>query len=272
MRSASHRAISHSSPTESSSSKSLENIRCGPRHLPFPSKAEYVQYLDFFFNDINPCHPCLNEADFRSRCQSLLTTRIIDPSDVRILALNYILFACTDILVHVSPVQERGRLPGWRWYLAADELMQKRKISGRGDLSLAQFLVYEVSRLPSARRKSTQSISGTLLNFNEALYLTHADKANAAYNVAGLACRLSFQFGLHQQRLWGTGCSPFLRHMRQRLFWTIYFIDRRISLSCGRPYGVRDSDIDVDLPAMIDDKACGVFASRSLPDTLKNRC
>ncbi|OAQ87710.1 hypothetical protein VFPBJ_01750 [Purpureocillium lilacinum] len=143
MRSASHRAISHSSPTESSSSKSLENIRCGPRHLPFPSKAEYVQYLDFFFNDINPCHPCLNEADFRSRCQSLLTTRTIDPSDVCILALNYILFACTDILVHVSPVQERGRLPGWRWYLAADELMQKRKISGRGDLSLAQFLVYE---------------------------------------------------------------------------------------------------------------------------------
>lgn len=42
--------------------------------------------------------------------------------------------------------------------------------------------------------------------------------------------------------------------MRQRLFWTVYFVDRRISLSCGRPYGLRDSDIDVDEPAWVDDK------------------
>ena len=134
-----------SSPTESSSSKPLETISCGRRHLPFPDKAEYTRYLDFFFNDINPCHPCLNEADFRHRCRSLLMERTVDSTEVCFLALNYILFACTDILVHVSPTQERGRLPGWRWYLAADELMQKRKISGRGDFSLAQFLVYEVT-------------------------------------------------------------------------------------------------------------------------------
>jgi hypothetical protein len=63
--------------------------------------------------------------------------------------LNYVLFACTDILVQVSPFQEKSTLPGWRWYRAADDLMQKRRISGRGDLSLAQFLVYEVCSGPS---------------------------------------------------------------------------------------------------------------------------
>lgn len=82
----------------------------------------------------------------------------------------------------------------------------------------------------------------------------HTDMPNAAYNVAGLACRASFQFGLHQQSFWGDDCSPYLAHMRQRLFWTVYFIDRRISLSCGRPYAIRDSDIDLDEPEWVDDK------------------
>ncbi|KAL1853090.1 hypothetical protein VTK73DRAFT_9106 [Phialemonium thermophilum] len=52
--------------------------------------------------------------------------------------------------------------------------------------------------------------------------------------------------------------------MRQRLFWTVYFLDRRISLSCGRPYAIRDSDVDVDLPAWIDDKA--LYPDQPLPD------
>jgi hypothetical protein len=96
--------------------------------------------------------------------------------------------------------------------------------------------------------------------------LTHADKGNAAYNIIGLACRLCFQFGLHQQSRWGPECTPFSRHIRQRLFWSVYFVDRRISLSCGRPYGIRDSDIDVDKPAWIDDKALNPDQELPPPD------
>lgn len=51
--------------------------------------------------------------------------------------------------------------------------------------------------------------------------------------------------------------------MRQRLFWNVYFVDRRISLSCGRPYGIRDTDIHVDKPAWIDDKV--LHPDRDLP-------
>ena len=42
--------------------------------------------------------------------------------------------------------------------------------------------------------------------------------------------------------------------MKQRILWTTYFVDRRIALSCGRPYGMADRDIDVDLPVWISDK------------------
>lgn len=42
--------------------------------------------------------------------------------------------------------------------------------------------------------------------------------------------------------------------MRQRIFWTVYFVDRRISLSCGRPYSIREADIEIEQPAYLCDK------------------
>lgn len=130
--------------TSSLDSLVQNSVRIGKRSLPFPSQEEYARYLDFIFEDINACHPCLNENDFRSKCGALLTTRTMEPRDACLLATNYILFACADILTHVGPIEKNKPLPGWQWYAAADELMGKRKTSGRADLSLIQFLVYEV--------------------------------------------------------------------------------------------------------------------------------
>lgn len=81
----------------------------------------------------------------------------------------------------------------------------------------------------------------------------HVDKANAAYSVIGVAARLCFQARLHQQSIW-RNYTPFETHMRQRIFWTVYFLDRRISLSCGRPYSLREADIDIEQPAYLYDK------------------
>ncbi|KAJ5611477.1 hypothetical protein N7528_008582 [Penicillium herquei] len=217
-------------------------IRFGSRKIPFPGPAEYARYLDFFFGDINTCHPCLNEADFSSRTQKLIALGRAEPADASLLATNFILFALTDILTDITPVRKGRPLPGWQWYSLADDIMGKRKISGRGDLRLIQFLIYE------------------------ALYLTHADKPNAAYNISGLACRLCFQLGIHQQDLWAQSCTPFSRHMRQRVFWTVYYLDRRISLSCGRPYGIRDCDVSVDQPDWIDDQAISPDQELPAPD------
>ncbi|KPI41788.1 putative transcriptional regulatory protein [Cyphellophora attinorum] len=206
-------------------------VSIGTTSLAFPSLTQYDKYLAFFFADINPCHSCVNEADFRTRAESLVTTRKVAREEVWFLALNYIIFACADILQDVEALNETRKLPGWEWFLIAESLVGKRKIGGRGDASLIQYLIYE------------------------AFYLVHADKPNAAYNSIGLACRRCFQFGLHQQSIDASISDGFTRHMRQRLLWTVYFVDRRISLSCGRPYGIRDSDINMELPAFINDAA-----------------
>lgn len=53
--------------------------------------------------------------------------------------------------------------------------------------------------------------------------------------------------GLHDNRRWRRLFGDDIERP-QRIFWTLYYVDRRISLSCGRPYGIRDSDIHVEEP------------------------
>jgi hypothetical protein len=215
------------------------SISVGRDSLAFPEPTAYESYLDFFFKDINPCHSCVNEADFRSKAIALISTQRIKREDLWFLALNYIIFACADILQDTNTEVHNKELPGWNWFQIAEELIGNRKVGGGGDASLVQYLIYE------------------------AFYLMHADKPNAAYNSIGLACRRCFQFGLHQGTGGNSSGDELTVHMRQRLLWTVYFVDRRISLSCGRPYGMRDHDIRLDLPQPIDDAE--IQASQALP-------
>lgn len=133
-----------STPNGGFTSQRLSTIRVGSRKLPFPSEDDYRRYIEFFFDDINACHPCVNEADFRARSEKLLT--IAGPNiDTHLLALNYSIFACTDILVDMSPNDQMRQPPGWQWFLAADSLVGKRKFGGRASMTLIQFLVFEAS-------------------------------------------------------------------------------------------------------------------------------
>jgi hypothetical protein len=164
------------------------------------------------------------------RSEKMIANPNLDHRESCFLALHYIIFACSEVLQEFSPPEEARFPPGWVWYSAADELIGRSKFNGQGDLSLLQFLILE------------------------AFYLTHEDKPNAAYNISGLACRLCFQFGLHQQSRWDERNDTYQAHMKQRILWTAYFVDRRIALSCGRPYGMNDRDIEVDFPSWISDQ------------------
>ena len=205
--------------------ESRSTIQFASRTLPFVSSVEHDDYLHFFFHDINPCHSCVNEADFQTKVAHLRSGPAVTKDNLSFLALNYIIFACADVLQNIELNQSEATTPGWSWYLAADGIIGKLKVSGSVDVSLIQFLIYE------------------------SFYLMHADKPNAAYTTIGLACRRCFQMGYHQQG----PTEDFVEHMKQRIFWTTYYVDRRISLSCGRPYGIRDTDISVSLPEFLDD-------------------
>jgi hypothetical protein len=120
-----HRA-SHASmpPLRREFSSGPTEIRIGTRTLPFPSPAQYNEYLDFFFEDINACHPCVNESDFRKRSEHMLATPQLGREMSCFLSLHYIIFACADILRHFTEADDENELAsGLQWYHAADELV-----------------------------------------------------------------------------------------------------------------------------------------------------
>jgi hypothetical protein len=88
-------SISAVSP--SSSADAAATIRVGSRTFAFPTPAEYQSYLDLFFDDIAPYYPCVNELEFRINSERLLLAPAIQADHVSLLALNYIVFACSTI-------------------------------------------------------------------------------------------------------------------------------------------------------------------------------
>ena len=120
-------------------------IQVGNKKLPYPSPADYQQYLASFFTDIHLSHPCIDESEFRGRSEHMLASTTIPLQDHQFLALNYSIFACCDILLNVAPI-DTGKPKGWRWLELADDLVDKRSLlNGSGDLTLIQCVLFQVS-------------------------------------------------------------------------------------------------------------------------------
>jgi hypothetical protein len=122
-------------------------VHLGNQAMPFPSPAEYQQYLMSFFTDIHLSHPCIDETDFRSRGEHMLANAAIQPEERHFLALNYIVFACCDVLLNVSPL-DTSKPAGWQWSEIADDLLDKKSLlSGNGDLTLVQCVLFQASSI-----------------------------------------------------------------------------------------------------------------------------
>jgi len=129
---------------------------------------------------------------------------------------------CTDSTIH----------SGWQEFSRATHLLQHITWLGQGDVMTLQILLIDT------------------------LYLLYVEENNAAYDALSRTVRLVFQNGLHGESGW-RNCTPFETHMRQRIFWSIYCLDKTVSQACGLPYLLRDSECRVRLPAAIDDTDIG---------------
>ncbi|XPS73054.1 hypothetical protein M3J09_005207 [Ascochyta lentis] len=202
----------------------ITTLRLGSRSLVFPAPATYQQYIDCFFRELQCFHPCVDEQLFRLRSESMLAKPEVHHDDVCFLALNYIIFAWHDASSETAEPNPDNKPAGWHWLQLADDAVGSRQLYGQGDVSLAQFLVFK------------------------ALYCALIDQPSLAYNTTGLASRYVLQQGLNRQSS-HAGSGVWQTYERLRVFWSVLIVDRRISLSCGRPYTIRDIDIDVERPS-----------------------
>ncbi|KAF2621566.1 hypothetical protein BU25DRAFT_426337 [Macroventuria anomochaeta] len=80
------------------------------------------------------------------------------------------------------------------------------------------------------------------------LFLVSMLRLNAASRLGGLVIRMALQLGLHRCPTRFPSFSVGEKEHRQRIFWSLYAIDRFICQSMGLPLSLHDDDVDVCYP------------------------
>nr|XP_031860300.1 uncharacterized protein CI109_004184 [Kwoniella shandongensis]KAA5527372.1 hypothetical protein CI109_004184 [Kwoniella shandongensis] len=84
----------------------------------------------------------------------------------------------------------------------------------------------------------------------QAVYSLRDSRGPSIWHLSGVCIRLCITLGLHRNLPMSTarGLTKYTIEMRKRVFWTCYTMDRMMSMLLGRPPGISDDDIDVELP------------------------
>jgi hypothetical protein len=94
----------------------------------------------------------------------------------------------------------------------------------------------------------------TLLSLQAAisvqLFLVSMLRLNAASRLGGMVIRMALQLGLHRCPARFPSFSVEEKENRQRIFWSLYAIDRFICQSMGLPLSLHDDDVDVCYPTV----------------------
>ncbi|KAE8383334.1 hypothetical protein BDV26DRAFT_277281 [Aspergillus bertholletiae] len=83
-------------------------------------------------------------------------------------------------------------------------------------------------------------------------YHLRSASSQGMWYMIGLAMRTAIDLGLHRKAN-EVNLDPFTAQLRRRLFWTVYYLERVISMSLGRPFSIADRNIDLPLPLDVDD-------------------
>lgn len=86
-----------------------------------------------------------------------------------------------------------------------------------------------------------------------AYFLQSLNRRDSAYIYIGLALRMAISLGLHQEVV-DQAMGPDERERRRRVWWSVYSMDRLLSLTSGRPFSIQDADINLVLPSRIGDE------------------
>ncbi|KAL4978819.1 fungal-specific transcription factor domain-containing protein [Aspergillus desertorum] len=96
---------------------------------------------------------------------------------------------------------------------------------------------------------SLESVQACLLF---TIYALPLDASGLGYIYITLTNRLGMQNGMHRQYT-GSGLSGAMIETRNRVWWTAYTLERKISIFHGRPLSTHRCDVDAPLPTHSDD-------------------
>lgn len=204
-----------------------------------PNRIETFTILNSMFEDLMSMYPLLHPPTFFNRYGPLWDHHgdfqpHIASSDLFTSSELGLLYAClASSATHsvakptFSPTAKYKSVH--LWYSAAKLLVLDQKIDHVVDLESVQTMI--------------------LLSF----YLMHSENEDASYKVTGMAIRAAYEIGLHLSAR-EANLPRATVELRRRAWWCLYLLDRRTSISLGRPCGIQDSDSDVEYPTALNDQ------------------
>lgn len=219
-------------------------IKTLERETRMNNQAALRRSVDLYFTHLNPHHPSLNENEFRAQMESFFAD---SPAKLPMPSGDRYQFAVLLNLLHAEAeilgghCDESSSIPAWDVFCRAESTLNRIVWLGNGNIWTVQCLLVK------------------------ARYLLYMERSDSAYDTIGQAVRLCIQLGLHNQDNWKS-YSPFGIVMRQRLFWSVYYLERDLAVNSGTPYLLRDSDFNVDLPPDLDDHM--MFPGKPLPEEM----
>jgi hypothetical protein len=131
-------------------------------------------------------------------------------------------------------------------------LADHRQSSGVGSMQYPSSIVFRSYGAAVDSLRAILSRPTTMLTLQAALsvqlFLVSMLRLNAASRLGGLIMRMAVQLGLHRCSARFPAFTSSESELRQRVFWSLYAIDRFICQSMGLPLGLHDDDIDVCFP------------------------
>jgi Fungal specific transcription factor domain len=206
-----------------------QNVR-GEVLVEFPDPSALQHLLDVYFRDLDNYFPFLDRQDTESRiysvisrlgCSSYNRMLVVNMEDLSIIALACIMLALAECLDTDEGACDGDTKPGWERYLQSCRAIEHFSHSKTLDLHVvrAQCLV--------------------------AAYLMHCEILSAASEAISVAWKLATSIRLNNSKAWpAEDVKETLQ--KQKLWWTIYFLDRQISRRSGTAYHIRDTEFNVD--------------------------
>lgn len=121
----------------------------------------------------------------------------------------------------------------------------------------------DIQQAPAFYRIARETLTPTLQNEDRvslqallslALYSLSSPAGPSIWQVLGTAMRLATSLGLHKARPATTTTKDMMDYeMDKRAFWSLYNLDRLISVTLSRPLGILDDDITIGIPLEFDE-------------------
>ncbi|KAJ5959706.1 uncharacterized protein N7479_006856 [Penicillium vulpinum] len=128
--------------------------------------------------------------------------------------------------------------------------------SGRGE-RLESERWYAASKYMSSLESGPPRLETIQARLGQCLYLLSSSRANECWYSFGTTMQIVTALGLHRKqpaKLSKNGCSYLELELRRRIFWSVYTLDKYLSIMFGRPRLLHDEDIDQELPEETNDQ------------------